>query len=106
MTDSKKDLNTPVYTNADLNLDIERAAKRKLESKQPRMLHRVVRPFRRMLHRVVRPFQPSQETKTPFVMEVISAGSCLGNRGKSSRPCSRASRKTGSLTGLFKNKRF
>ena len=35
MTDSKKDLNTPVYTNADLNLDIERAAKRKSESKQP-----------------------------------------------------------------------
>ena len=35
MTDSKKDLNTPVYTNADLNLDLERAAKRKLESKQP-----------------------------------------------------------------------
>ena len=35
MTDSKKGPNAPVYTNADLNLDIERAAKRKLESKQP-----------------------------------------------------------------------
>ena len=35
MTDGKKDLNPPVYTNADLNLDIERAAKRKLETKQP-----------------------------------------------------------------------
>ena len=35
MTDGKKDLNPPVYTNADLNLDIERAAKRKLGMKQP-----------------------------------------------------------------------
>ena len=35
MTDSKKDPNARVYTNADLNLDLERAAKRKLESKQP-----------------------------------------------------------------------
>ena len=35
MTDSKNGLNAPVYTNADLNLDIERAAKRKLESNQP-----------------------------------------------------------------------
>jgi hypothetical protein len=35
MTDSKKDLNTRVYNNADRNLDIELAAKRKLESKQP-----------------------------------------------------------------------
>ena len=35
MTDSKKGLNTPVYTNADRNLDIERGAKREPESKQP-----------------------------------------------------------------------
>ena len=35
MTESKNSLNPPVYTNADLNLDIERAAKRKSESKQP-----------------------------------------------------------------------
>ena len=105
MTDSKKDLNTPVYTNADLNLDLERA-KRKSESKQPTDALSSVRPFRRMLHRMVRQFQPGQETKTPFVMEAISAGSCLGNRGKSSRPCTRASRKTASLTGLFKNKWF
>lgn len=35
MTESKNSLNPPVYTNADRNLDIERAAKRKAESKQP-----------------------------------------------------------------------
>ena len=35
MTDSKKNPNARVYTNADLNLDLERAAKRKSELKQP-----------------------------------------------------------------------
>ena len=51
MTDSKNGLNPPVYTNAkEPNLDIERAAKRKFWNRtNRRMLHRVVRPFRRML---------------------------------------------------------
>ena len=31
MTESKNSINPPVYTNADRNLDIERAAKRKAE---------------------------------------------------------------------------
>ena len=101
MTDSKKGLNAPVYTNADLNLDIERAAKRKLESNQPTDASSSGATISR-----ISGIHPSQETKTPFVMEVISAGSCLGNRGKSSRPCTRASRKTANLTGLFKNKWF
>jgi hypothetical protein len=35
MAESKKTLTTPVYTNADRNRDIERAAQRKSESKQP-----------------------------------------------------------------------
>ena len=35
MTDSKKNPNARVYTNADLNLDLERAARRKSESKPP-----------------------------------------------------------------------